>query len=165
KKRKRPATQVKKPKRPNDQTIQVKKRPNNTSIEASRVLLPSALLVDKKCHLQQKNIQPNSLGVVDNYPNIHVTRFDGNQKKRYLYKIFRLGYYPSNVKQTQRSGYLIPNEYLVSIKIRGVDLMAETRYDSNNQVIYTLTWDSSDRKKQSVSSNKSASNVATLFLQ
>ncbi|CAG8735519.1 4066_t:CDS:2, partial [Cetraspora pellucida] len=62
-------------------------------------------------------------------------------------------------------GYLIPNGYLINIKIRGVDLMAETRYDSDNTVMYTLTWNNSDGKKQSVSSNKSASNVATLFLQ
>ncbi|CAG8737168.1 1919_t:CDS:2, partial [Gigaspora margarita] len=51
------------------------------------------------------------------------------------------------------------------IKIRGVDLMAKTQYDSDNTVTYTLTWDNSDGKKQSVSNNKSASNVATLFLQ
>jgi len=114
---------------------------------------------------QQKNIQTNSLEVVDNYPSIHVTRFDGNKKTKYLYKIFRLGYYPPNVKQTVRSCYLIPNGYLVSIKIRGIDIMAETQYDSNDKVIYTLTWDGSNGEKQSVSSNRSASNVATLFLQ
>ncbi|CAG8695453.1 16752_t:CDS:2, partial [Racocetra persica] len=55
--------------------------------------------------------------------------------------------------------------YLVSIKIHGMDIMAKTQYDFDNKVIYILTWNDSDEKRQSVSSNKSASHVATLFLQ
>ncbi|CAG8600891.1 9523_t:CDS:2 [Cetraspora pellucida] len=67
------------------------------------------------------NIRTNSLEIIDDYPNIHVTRFIGNKKEQYLYKILHLGFYPQQ--------------------------------------------DNSDGKKQSVSSNKSASNVSALFLQ
>ncbi|CAG8801217.1 16982_t:CDS:2, partial [Dentiscutata erythropus] len=55
--------------------------------------------------------------------------------------------------------------YLVGAKIRGVEIVAETRYDSSNEITYTITWNSQDKKKNSVLSNKSASNVATLFFQ
>ncbi|CAG8756777.1 25653_t:CDS:1, partial [Dentiscutata erythropus] len=43
--------------------------------------------------------------------------------------------------------------------------MAKTQYNSDNTVMYIFTWDNSDGKKQSVSSNKSTSNIVTLFLQ
>ena len=54
---------------------------------------------------------------------------------------------------------------MVSIKVYGISLIAETRYDFHGEVIYTITWDSYNGKKQSVSSNKSASNASALFLQ
>jgi len=113
---------------------------------------------------QQNNTKAKVLEVIDDYPNIYVTRFEGNRKKKYLYKIFRLGHYPQNVKQTQRSYHLIPNGYIVGVKIRGTDLIAETRYDVSDKVVYTITWGSKEKKK-SVTSDKSASNAATLFLQ
>ncbi|CAG8584520.1 1696_t:CDS:2, partial [Scutellospora calospora] len=116
--------------------------------------------------IQSQNvIQTGSLEVVDNYPNIYITRFFKNKKEKYHYKIWRLGHYPSHVKQTQRSNYLIPNGYMVGVRIYGVDTIAETQYDSSDKVVYTVTWDDNNGEKKSISSNKSASNVATLLLQ
>ncbi|CAG8802829.1 22711_t:CDS:2, partial [Gigaspora margarita] len=77
------------------------------------------------------------------------------EKKKYLDKIFSLGHYPQNVKQTQRSYHLIPNGYIVGVKIRGTDIIAETRYDASDKIIYTITWDSKEKKK-SVTSDKYA---------
>ncbi|CAG8799087.1 13080_t:CDS:2, partial [Dentiscutata erythropus] len=77
------------------------------------------------------------------------------EKKKYLYKIFRLGHYPQNIKQTQRSYHLIPNGYIVGVKICGTDLIAETWYDISDKVVYTITWGSKEKKK-SVTSDKSA---------
>ncbi|CAG8852911.1 9808_t:CDS:2, partial [Gigaspora margarita] len=113
----------------------------------------------------QDNIQTNGQRIIDDYLNIYVTRLIGKQKKQYLYKILQLGFYPQQVKRTQQSGYPIPNEYIVGVKVNGVDLIAKTQYNSFGEVVYTITWDSCNEKNQSVSSNKSASNASALFLQ
>ncbi|CAG8478743.1 19776_t:CDS:2 [Gigaspora margarita] len=74
---------------------------------------------------QQNDTKANFLEVIDDYPNIYVTRFEGNRKKNTFIKFFVL---------------------------------------KLSKVIYTITWDSKEKKK-SVTSDKSASNMATLFLQ
>ncbi|CAG8767150.1 15331_t:CDS:2 [Gigaspora margarita] len=58
---------------------------------------------------QQNDTKANFLEVIDNYLNIYVTRFEGNRKKKYLYKIF------------------------IGVKIRGTDIIAETRYDASDK--------------------------------
>ncbi|CAG8815376.1 6866_t:CDS:2, partial [Racocetra persica] len=52
--------------------------------------------------------------------------------------------------------YPIPNGYIVRVEVYGVDLIAKTQYNSCEKLIYTITWNSYDRKQQSISSNKSA---------
>lgn len=115
--------------------------------------------------IQQNIIQTNSVEVIDDFPNIYITRFFKNKQEKYHYKIWRLGHYPPNAKHTQRSSYLIPNGYTVGVKIYGVDIIAETRYDPYNKVVYTVTWNDNNGEKKLISSNKSASNIASLFLQ
>ncbi|CAG8601870.1 13030_t:CDS:2 [Racocetra persica] len=51
-------------------------------------------------------------------------------------------------------GYPIPNGYIVSVTVYGINLIAKTQYNSYEEVLYTITWDNGT--KQSVSSNKSA---------
>ncbi|CAG8621984.1 9547_t:CDS:2 [Dentiscutata erythropus] len=77
---------------------------------------------------QQTIIQTNSLEVIDEYPNVYVTRCF-KIKQEYNYKAWCQGYYLSCVKHTQRSCYLIPNGYMVGVKIYGIDTIAETQYD------------------------------------
>ena len=57
-------------------------------------------------------------------------------------------FYPQQVKRTQQSGYPVPNEYIVGVTVNGVDLIAKTQYTSFGEVVYTITWDSCNEKKE-----------------
>ena len=69
-----------------------------------------------------------------------------NKKKQYLYKILNL-FYPQQVKRTQQSGYPVPNEYIVGVKVNSMDSIAKTQYTSFGKVVYTITWNSCNEKK------------------
>ncbi|RIB02797.1 hypothetical protein C2G38_2226851 [Gigaspora rosea] len=69
---------------------------------------------------RQDNIQTNCQRIIDDYPNIY---------------------------RTQQSGYPVPNEYIVGLTVNGVDLIAKTQYTSFGEVVYTITWDSCNEKK------------------
>ncbi|CAG8496658.1 2919_t:CDS:2, partial [Cetraspora pellucida] len=47
----------------------------------------------------------------------------------------------------------------VGVNIHSVEIVAETQYDSGGKITYTITCDSQDRKKNSVSSNKATNSV------
>ena len=78
-----------------------------------------------------------------------------------------LGYYPQNVKYTQKRygvQYQIPDEYIVITEIASQMIRCETKYTFADKVLYTITW-KEGRAEWMVSSERSASGAISAFLK
>src|SRR6202000_922362 len=96
------------------------------------------------------------------YPNsqyIDAQYIAGNKIFRSRYMVIELGYYPQNVKFTQKKKniqYQIPDSYIIKTEVANHMLRCETKYTLTNTVLYTITW-KEGRAEWIVSSEKSAS--------
>ena len=81
--------------------------------------------------------------------------------------VIELGYYPQNVKFTQKKKniqYQIPDSYIIKTEVANHMLRCETKYTLTNTVLYTITW-KEGRAEWIVSSEKSASGAVSAFLK
>ena len=67
------------------------------------------------------------------------------QLYRSYYNIISLRTYPPTPNLTQKSWgntsqYLIPNNYIVEMKVAEWNIRCETKYISNSKVCYTVSW-------------------------
>ncbi|PKY55728.1 hypothetical protein RhiirA4_505150 [Rhizophagus irregularis] len=102
-----------------------------------------------------------------NNPYIDALYSIGNVHSRY--KIIALGYYPQNIKYTQKSSrsivqYQIPDGYIIETEAANKAIRCETKYIPVNKVLYTITW-KEGRAEYSISSERSASGAINAFLK
>ncbi|GET51458.1 hypothetical protein GLOIN_2v1828103 [Rhizophagus irregularis DAOM 181602=DAOM 197198] len=99
-----------------------------------------------------------------NNPYIDALYSIGNVHSRY--KVIALGYYPQNIKYTQKSSrsivqYQIPDGYIIETEAANKAIRCETKYIP---VLYTITW-KEGRAEYSISSERSASGAINAFLK
>ena len=114
----------------------------------------------------------NSTSFEHNFPTnslIQASRQIGGKVYHKSYNIISLGYYPQNVWFTKKNKkgikYKISNKYKVKINQSGYDIICETNYQKNSQILFQITWTNKDGVERIVKSIKSASHVAKLLVE
>ncbi|CAG8798726.1 26281_t:CDS:2, partial [Dentiscutata erythropus] len=93
----------------------------------------------------------------------------GNKPFYNWYNVQSLGYYPTQLKFTQKNlkegiQYPIPDEYRVETSLIKKQIRCETKYQSNEKVKFIVKW-IENKTKWSLYSDKSASNIISSFLK
>jgi hypothetical protein len=114
----------------------------------------------------------NSTSFEHNFPTsslIQASRQIGGKVYRKSYDIISLGYFPQNTCFTKKNKkgvkFKIPNKYKVKTNQSGYDIICETNYQKNSQVLFQITWTNKDGVERIVKSTKSASYVAKLLIE
>jgi hypothetical protein len=107
-----------------------------------------------------------------NYPTssfIQASRHIGGKVYHRSYDIISLGHYPQNIQFTKKNKigikYKLPNKYKVKTSQSGYEIICETNYQKNSQVIFQITWTNKNGIERIVKSTKSATHAANLFIE